>query len=87
VVDGNAVSRWGPVAIAFALLLLAGILAAYVATGWRAGIYKGRGGGRIERRSAPRAFVLVAIVSSLAAAGTFVVAVLVLLEGLRGTTP
>jgi hypothetical protein len=70
-------------AIAFALLLLAGIIAAYVATGWRAGVYKGRGGGRVERRAAPRAFAIVAVLSAMAAAGTFVVAVLVLLDGLR----
>jgi hypothetical protein len=77
------VSHAGPVAVAVAFLLLAGILAAYVATGWRAGIYKGRRGGRVERASSPGAFVVVAVLAGLAAAGTFVVAVLVLLDGLR----
>jgi len=77
------VSHAGPVVVAFAFLLLAGILAAYVAAGWRAGIYKGRGGGRVERGSSPRAFVVVAVIAGLAAAGTFAVAALVLLDGLR----
>jgi hypothetical protein len=81
VVSGKAP---GVAAIAFALLLLAGIIAAYVAAGWRAGTYKGRGGGRVERGSSPVAFIAVAIVSGLAAAGTFAVAVLVLLDALRG---
>jgi hypothetical protein len=72
----------GSAAAAFAFLLLAGILAAYVAAGWRAGTYKGRGG-RVDRASAPRAFVVVATLFGLAAAGTFAVAVLVLLDGLR----
>jgi hypothetical protein len=73
------------IVVAFAFLLLAGILAAYVAAGWRAGIYKGRGGGgRVERQSSPRAFLVVALLAGMAAAGTFAVAVLVLLDGLRG---
>jgi hypothetical protein len=72
------------VALAFAFLLLAGILAAYVAAGWRAGVYKGRMGSRVERQASPRAFVFVAVLAGMAAAGTFVVAVLVLLDGLRG---
>jgi len=80
------VSHAGPVAVAFAFLLLAGILAAYVAAGWRAGIYKGRGGrgGRVERATSPVAFVVVAVLAGLAAAGTFAVSMLVLLDGLRG---
>ena len=70
-------------AVGFALFLLAGVVAAYVATGWRAGIYRGRGG-RIERRASPRAFVVVALLAGMAAAGTFVAAVLLLLDDLRG---
>lgn len=77
-------SHAGPAAVAFAFLLFAGILAAYVAAGWRAGIYKGRGG-RVERASSPAAFVVVALLAGLAAAGTFVVAVLVLLDAMRRT--
>jgi hypothetical protein len=77
------VSHAGPVAVAFAFLLLAGILAAYVAAGWRAGIYKGRGG-RVERATSPTAFVVVAVLAGSAAAGTFAVSVLALLDGLRG---
>ena len=76
-------SHAGSVAIAFALLLLAGILGAYVAGGWRAGIYKGRGG-RVERQQSPRVFLVVALLSGMAAAGTFAVAAMLLLAALRG---
>lgn len=77
------VSQTWAVAVAFAFLLLAGILTAYVAGGWRAGIYRGRGG-RVERRASPRVFAFVAIMAGMAAAGTVGVAVVLLLAALRG---